>query len=84
MEYKLIHEEVLVRVLKDAPLTPSGLLYIPKGARQALQLGEVVQNNTSLPLKPGDVVAFTNYRGRPLQDDLWILEKDDVECQVLR
>lgn len=87
MNYKIVNNEVLVEVLETPRMR--GSLYIPKTARETLQLGRVLQNNTSLPLQEGDVVGFQNWKGRSFPDPekgsrtLWLLEPDHVEVKLV-
>ncbi|MDX2260021.1 MAG: co-chaperone GroES [Hyphomicrobiaceae bacterium] len=90
MQFRPLHDRVLVRRVEEDTRTPGGII-IPDTAKEKPQQGEVVavgpgsrgDDNEIVPLdvKPGDRVLFGTWSGSEVKidgEDLLIMKESDI------
>lgn len=83
---RLLHDQILVRVLKTPTTTDSGF-FVPEEARVKQQIGRILQLGMDYtgPLTVGQYVLFMRWTGRELQspdETLALLKPDDIEATI--
>lgn len=94
MEYRPLHDRVLVRRLEEQRQSPGGII-IPDNAAEKPTQGEIIAVGTGkntdkgvLPLsvKVGDTVLFGKYSGTEIKlngQDFVIMREDDIMAVVV-
>lgn len=91
MKVEPMGERILIKILKQADQTSSGI-YLPETAKEKPQEGEVVAlgpeiDEDDVPLKPGDIVMYPKYTGTEIKIDgveHLIMDASDVLAKIHR
>ncbi len=91
MKVEPLGERVLIKVLKQASKTESGI-YLPETAKEKPQEGEVVAlgpeiDEDETPLAVGDVVLYPKYTGTEIKiegEDYLIMDAGDILAKIYR
>ncbi|NOZ73110.1 MAG: co-chaperone GroES [Chloroflexi bacterium] len=91
MKIEPMGERILIKILKQADQTSSGI-YLPETAKEKPQEGEVVAlgpeiDEDEVPLKPGDIVMYPKYTGTEIKIDgveHLIMDASDVLAKIHR
>ncbi len=90
MKIEPMGERILIKILKQADQTSSGI-YLPETAKEKPQEGEVVAVGPEVDedsgLKAGDIVMYPKYTGTEIKIDgveHLIMDASDVLARIIR
>jgi chaperonin GroES len=91
MKIEPMGERILIKILKQADQTSSGI-YLPETAKEKPQEGEVVAlgpevDEDEMPLEIGDIVMYPKYTGTEVKidaEDYLIMDASDVLARIIR
>jgi len=91
MKIEPLGERVLIKILKQASQTDSGI-YLPETAKEKPQNGEVVAlgpeiDEDEVPLQIGDTVMYPKYTGTEIKidgEDHLIIDASDILAKMSR
>jgi chaperonin GroES len=91
MNARPMYDRVIIRPIKEEPVTESGFVLAPAATQENPTKGEVLAtgagfrtetgNIIPLMVKPGDTVMFAQYAGQPIKvsgEELLIMKEEDI------